>query len=31
VVLVLMVMFLPRGLAGIGVPVRWRKKKDRHG
>jgi branched-chain amino acid transport system permease protein len=31
VVLVLMVMFLPRGLAGVGVPVRWRKKKDGHG
>lgn len=31
VVLVLMVMFLPRGLAGVGVTVRWRKKKDGHG
>ncbi|MEO7392027.1 MAG: branched-chain amino acid ABC transporter permease, partial [Ramlibacter sp.] len=25
VVLVLIVMFLPRGIAGIGVPVRWRR------
>jgi branched-chain amino acid transport system permease protein len=28
-VLVLMVMFLPRGLAGIGIPARWRR--GRHG
>ncbi|MBC7603212.1 MAG: branched-chain amino acid ABC transporter permease [Ramlibacter sp.] len=27
VVLVLIVMFLPRGIAGIGVPVRWRRAK----
>lgn len=25
-VLVLIVMFLPRGIAGMGVPVRWRRK-----
>jgi branched-chain amino acid transport system permease protein len=32
-VLVGIVMFLPRGIAGIGVPVRWRQflGKDRHG
>jgi branched-chain amino acid transport system permease protein len=33
-VLVLIVMFLPRGIAGIGVPVRWRRRappKDSHG
>lgn len=33
-VLVLIVMFLPRGIAGIGVPVRWRRRappKDGHG
>ncbi|MEO7392472.1 MAG: branched-chain amino acid ABC transporter permease [Ramlibacter sp.] len=27
VVLVLIVMFLPRGIAGIGVPVRWRRNR----
>lgn len=27
VVLVLIVMFLPRGIAGIGVPLRWRRRK----
>jgi branched-chain amino acid transport system permease protein len=34
VVLVAIVMFLPRGIAGIGVPVRWRRgaaRKDDHG
>jgi branched-chain amino acid transport system permease protein len=32
-VLVLIVMFLPRGIAGIGVPVKWRRAapKDGHG
>ena len=33
-VLVLIVMFLPRGIAGIGVPLRWRRpaaRKDGHG
>ncbi len=34
VVLVAIVMFLPRGIAGIGVPLRWRRgaaRKDRDG
>ena len=34
VVLVAIVMFLPRGIAGIGVPARWRRgkaRKDGHG
>jgi branched-chain amino acid transport system permease protein len=34
IVLVAIVMFLPRGIAGIGVPVRWRRRagrKDGHG
>ncbi|HMA06381.1 MAG TPA: branched-chain amino acid ABC transporter permease [Ramlibacter sp.] len=34
VVLVAIVMFLPRGIAGIGVPARWRRgkaAKDGHG
>ena len=33
VVLVLIVMFLPRGVAGLGVPLRWRRrpKETEHG
>lgn len=30
-VLVLIVMFLPRGIAGIGVPVRWWRRARREG
>jgi branched-chain amino acid transport system permease protein len=33
-VLVLIVMFLPRGIAGMGVPVRWRRRvarREAHG
>ncbi|NKE69084.1 branched-chain amino acid ABC transporter permease [Ramlibacter sp. RBP-2] len=31
-VLVLIVMFLPRGIAGMGVPLRWRRREgDRRG
>ncbi|MBG9390138.1 branched-chain amino acid ABC transporter permease [Caenimonas aquaedulcis] len=29
VVLVLIVMFVPRGIAGIGVPVRWRRARSK--
>jgi branched-chain amino acid transport system permease protein len=28
VVLVLIVMFLPKGIAGMGVPMRWRRKAE---
>jgi branched-chain amino acid transport system permease protein len=33
VVLVLIMMFLPRGVAGIGIPLRWRRRSGgkRHG
>jgi branched-chain amino acid transport system permease protein len=30
-VLVLIVMFLPRGVAGLGVPLRWRRPRPRGG
>lgn len=29
VVLVVIVMFLPRGIAGMGVPLRWRARRER--